>query len=524
VTKRSILYCRVSTDEQATNYSLSTQLEACRQYALSHDMEIVAEYSDDYTGAVPLELRPEGRKAYSLLTSGQADVLVVYRMDRLVRPPEDGDEWDTPILIRSLAKTKKEIHTCDRGPLQTDFASLLIATLDARSAGEERRRIMERTSRGRLAKARSGKVVGNGHPPYGYINVGGSLTVVNSEALVVQEIYRLYTVGHLTMYKIARELERRGIPAPHSKYKAVAKPDLWSRSAVWRILRSRVYAGEWIYGLRSDSGKDFDIVVDVTPLVDRETWFLASQIADYNAEISGRNRQQTYLLSGMVRCSCGFSMCIRTTATNRFYYCSSRSSRQAKATGHKCQQHQVQARTIEEAAWTYIKDLLSGDFESELREAQEVEREAAGAGRGKLDAIEAMLADVEKQAKNLAVALRSASGIVLATLSQEATKISEQHRQLLARKRELERQHEAAGLSAARVESLLEFRERVIRGLDRATEADKRRYFEILQVRVTVKGDEIQVSCVIESHSSSTVELNRVLVSAWLACEPAGIK
>jgi hypothetical protein len=50
-----------------------------------------------------------------MLRSGAADVLIAYRIDRIVRPPEDGDEWDMPILIRGLAKLGKEIHTLDRG-------------------------------------------------------------------------------------------------------------------------------------------------------------------------------------------------------------------------------------------------------------------------------------------------------------------------------------------------------------------------------------------------------------------------
>jgi DNA invertase Pin-like site-specific DNA recombinase len=84
-----------------------------------------------------------------LLQSGAADVIVAYTIDRFVRPPEDGDEWDMPILIRGLAKLGKEIHTVRRGKLNTNFADLLIALLDARKAGEERRDIRERSMRGK---------------------------------------------------------------------------------------------------------------------------------------------------------------------------------------------------------------------------------------------------------------------------------------------------------------------------------------------------------------------------------------
>jgi DNA invertase Pin-like site-specific DNA recombinase len=95
---KATLYARVSTDEQAGNYSLPTQLEACQRYAKKHGFEVVGEFADDYTGTVPIEARPEGGKAYAMLAEGEADALIAYRIDRIVRPPEEGDEWDMPIL------------------------------------------------------------------------------------------------------------------------------------------------------------------------------------------------------------------------------------------------------------------------------------------------------------------------------------------------------------------------------------------------------------------------------------------
>jgi len=59
----------------------------CSSDALPHKRRV-----SDYTGAVPLETRPEGKRAYDLLRNGGADVLIAYRIDRIVRPLEDGTE------------------------------------------------------------------------------------------------------------------------------------------------------------------------------------------------------------------------------------------------------------------------------------------------------------------------------------------------------------------------------------------------------------------------------------------------
>ena len=58
--KRAVIYCRVSTDEQAGNYSLPTQLEACRKYAAHAGLTVAAEYADDYSGAVSTGSPPGG--------------------------------------------------------------------------------------------------------------------------------------------------------------------------------------------------------------------------------------------------------------------------------------------------------------------------------------------------------------------------------------------------------------------------------------------------------------------------------
>jgi DNA invertase Pin-like site-specific DNA recombinase len=138
-------------------------LAACRKYAESHGFEIVGTFKDDYTGTVPIEQRPEGRKAYTMLTSAEADVLIVYSVDRLVRPPEDGDEWDILILIRGLAKVGKELHTVEGGKIETTFVGLLVAVVCGKSAGDQRRKIIERSMRGKRAKANQ-KWVGTGRP------------------------------------------------------------------------------------------------------------------------------------------------------------------------------------------------------------------------------------------------------------------------------------------------------------------------------------------------------------------------
>jgi site-specific DNA recombinase len=184
--------------------------------------------------------------------------LVVYRIDRLVRPPEDGDEWDTPVLVRGLAKTGRELHAVDRGKIETTFAGLLIAMLEARSAGEERRRFLERSKRGRDAKAKSGRVVCSGQLPYGYKynETRDGLEIVESEAAIVRLIFEWYVYGNgdgkpMKNFSIGEKLSAMGIETPGASRKTKARVranGMWGEGAVHTILRRETYTGVWRYG------------------------------------------------------------------------------------------------------------------------------------------------------------------------------------------------------------------------------------------------------------------------------------
>lgn len=82
----------------------------------------------------------------------------------------------------------RDIHTVNRGQLKTDFASLLIAMLDAKGAGDERRALLERTMRGRDKKLALGKIVRSPKSPYGYMYEEDTLAIDETEAAIVRMI------------------------------------------------------------------------------------------------------------------------------------------------------------------------------------------------------------------------------------------------------------------------------------------------------------------------------------------------
>src|SRR5690242_6129879 len=77
----AVIYCRVSTDEQARGYSLPTQESSCRRYCDEHDYRVVGVYQDAHTGT---ELdRPGLNEAIAAVGSLRPDVVVLHDVDRI---------------------------------------------------------------------------------------------------------------------------------------------------------------------------------------------------------------------------------------------------------------------------------------------------------------------------------------------------------------------------------------------------------------------------------------------------------
>ena len=529
--KRAILYARVSTDEQAEKgYSLPSQFDAMRKYAAQQGFEIAAEFQDDYSGATPIEHRPEGRKAYAMLQSGAADVIIAYTIDRFVRPPEDGDEWEMPILIRGLAKLGKEIHTVRRGKLNTNFADLLIALLDARKAGEERRDIRERSMRGKRQKVKSGKVIGM-RAPFGYRYVRDAhgkvvtLEIDETTARIVRLIFKWYVHGdehgkRLSVRAIAFRLSEMCITPPGElqrgyKFRKHGKR-VWTYSTIGCMLKSEVYAGVWRYGFHIPKRNDFTepVVANVPAIVGREMWEQAQAQRKRNQELSLRNTKHEYLLSGLIRCGlCGIAFGGETHHDHQYYGCTYGSVRVAKFEGRCANRLKIRADAIEVDVWDEIRELFR-DLDRlwvELKRAQQNEIDAVLPIRERLQITDDFITQAEHNAAKIARALEDAErgGAVYKALKRDEIEVNASL-DALAKQREKHLQElGACKLTNQNIEMIMDFARKVRKGIDKATFNTKRRYLEVLDVRVTITPGKYHLKCIVGEKDGEISQIKR---------------
>ena len=228
--KRAILYARVSTEEQAKKgYSLAQQLEALREYALREGYEVLEEVTDPGQSGASLE-RPGVDRIRDLVAAGSVSVVLAQDRDRFTREPAYHY-----LLKREFEEHGTKIHALnDRGD-ESPEGELTDGILD-QLAKYERAKIAERSRRGKLRRAREGKVVATHTPDYGFeYNEVRDNYVVNEEKMrVVRRIFRMVGAEGNSLYSLKKALDRERVPTPKgSRY--------WGNTFIQRVITDDVY-------------------------------------------------------------------------------------------------------------------------------------------------------------------------------------------------------------------------------------------------------------------------------------------
>ena len=228
--RRAILYARVSTDEQArSGYSLAQQIEALRDYAASEGYEVLEEVQDAGHSGASLE-RPGMDRVRDLVASGGVSVVLAQDRDRFSREPAYHY-----LLRREFEEHGAKIRALnDRGD-DSPEGELTDGILD-QLGKYERAKIAERSRRGKLQKAREGKVLAVHRPPYGFrYNDARDNYLVDAERMaVIERVFRMVGVEGYTMNATRLAFNREGVRPPSGG-------EFWSPKFVREAIRDDVY-------------------------------------------------------------------------------------------------------------------------------------------------------------------------------------------------------------------------------------------------------------------------------------------
>jgi len=275
------IYTRLSQDRPEET-SRERQESDCRALAQLKGWDVVAVWTDLLSGYRRSVRRPGYAAALEAVASGQIDVLIVWKLDRLTRQG-----------VREIARLLDALETGgvtlvsvqDSIDTSTAMGEGVLALL-ASVAKQESENTGTRVRSAGKARAAAGRPKRSGFRPYGYAS--DFVTVVPEEAELLREAARRILAGD-SIYAVVSDWNSRGLKTTAGRpwnSTALRRPLLGAR---WRGLRAYdgvvVGPAQWPAVLDEETGAALDAVLAVR---------------------KRRRRVRSYMLTGIVKCGeCG---------------------------------------------------------------------------------------------------------------------------------------------------------------------------------------------------------------------------
>ncbi len=359
--RNAAIYTRVSTTKQEDGTSLETQLAACLNLATELGCTVDnAHIWQEVASGADIINRRGFKEMRDLIDIGVFTDVFVHATDRASRDP-----IDLLNFCRQCSRAGVRLHFIV-GPQGNDDYADLIRFVSGFAGKQERAMIAERTARGKIAVARSGRLpngTGAGLYGYDYDRATKTRTINEAQANVVRRIFKMTAAGR-SAWNIALKLNEEGIPTMRGKK--------WCSIAVSRTLQHTAYYGLNYYGqtrsLIDEFGRrqveerpkeEWIEITGFTPPIISEALFEAAKERRGNP-IALRSTKQSYLLTGFTSCgTCGTSITgASRMGKTRQYRC--RATYKTSVSGATCHESYFNADEMEAIVWAEVTRALTG--------------------------------------------------------------------------------------------------------------------------------------------------------------------
>jgi site-specific DNA recombinase len=293
---RAVIYARLSRDRDGSQTATARQVADCRKYADAKGWSVVGVHEDSdlsaYTGKV---MRPGFEAVLEAIEAKEADIVVSWKLDRLLRRPRDFER-----LWQLCEAAGAHVATVTDGiDTSQPMAGLLVPRILSSFAEMEGANLSIRQKRKHEETAKAGRRSGGGHRPFGLTRDWSA--EVPQEADAIRAAVDAILDGR-SMYRVAADWNARGLRTPTGGE--------WNSQKLRSMLRSPRLAG-----LREHRGE----------IIGEAVWPAIVDPAKHErlrAIMAGRRaspeRQSKYLLTGMLRCGkCGERLYVRRRSMDR---------------------------------------------------------------------------------------------------------------------------------------------------------------------------------------------------------------
>ena len=356
------LYCRLSVDdgEEGDSNSIVNQKKMLGDYAQSHGYLNPKFYTDDGFSGTNFN-RPGFQELIRDVDAGRVGTIIVKDMSRLGRDYLKVGYYSEVYFgeagVHFIAVNDNVDNTIENDSDFTPFRNIMNEWY-AKDTSKKVRAVIR-------AKGMSGKSTCN-CPPYGYIkDENGNWLVEKEAAEIVKKIYRLCIEGYGPM-QISKKLNAQKAISPvvwknkvgwKYKLEKVDHPELWTVSAIRRILSNPIYLGNTVNfrtkkkSYKSHSviylPKDEWVIFEDTheAIIDRDTFDTVQKLREgvrRRVSIDG----EMSIFSGLLYCAdCGAKMYLnrhRGSEKDAFNCASYRKEKERTCTSHYITLHAIE--------------------------------------------------------------------------------------------------------------------------------------------------------------------------------------
>lgn len=371
--KIAAYYARVSTNRQEKEATIESQIAELEE-RIKQDGNVLGKNQKfaDNGWSGDLLARPALDAMRDSAAEKEFEVLYFWDRDRIARKYAYQE-----IILEELQEAGVEVVDLHASEVKTPEDKILLG-FKGLFAEYEKTKIAERMRRGKLFKAKSGKIV-HGPAPFGYKYIPktkdkeGYDIVDGYEANIVRQIFSWVGNEGLTLRKLIKRLEKEKISPRKGKKKYI-----WRTSTLSRLLRNEAYIGRAYYNKtvavepkrprnneryrkvkkssRAYKPKEEWIPISISKIIKRSLFEKVQEQLKKNSKFSKRNRKHSYLLAGLVYCECGSRMTGEPSSKHRYYRCIDRILRHPLP--RTCLAKGINTKRIDGVAWNAVEGLL----------------------------------------------------------------------------------------------------------------------------------------------------------------------
>ena len=240
---RAAFYARVSSEAQARDHTIASQVAALRERAGVDGAVMDPDHAfidEGHSGSSLV--RPALERLRDVVAAGEIDRVYLLAPDRLARR-----HAHQALLMEEFRRAGVEVTFLNR-PIGASPEDDLLLQIQGVIAEYERAQILERSRRGRRHAARSGSVSALAGAPYGYRYItrdrGAGVArfeIVPEEARFVRLIFAWVGLERLSLREVCRRLQQAGCRTRSGSTR-------WWASTIHGMIENPAYTGTAMYG------------------------------------------------------------------------------------------------------------------------------------------------------------------------------------------------------------------------------------------------------------------------------------